>query len=60
MNVPNVKKITEKLITKNIKVDYQEHPWGIIAKFLDPDGNLCEFKDSGTLEKQIADYKLTE
>lgn len=60
MNVPNVKKMADKLIAKNVKVDYQEHSWGIIAKFLDPDGNLCEFKDSGKFEKQIADFKLTK
>jgi lactoylglutathione lyase len=60
MNVSNVKKMTEKLVTKNIKVDYQEYSWGTIAKFLDPDGNLCAFKDSEKFEKQISDFKLTE
>jgi len=58
MNVPNVKILAEQLTSKNIKVDYQEHSWGIIAKFFDPDGNLCAFKDSGTFEKQITDFKL--
>ncbi|QXP59833.1 VOC family protein [Olleya sp. HaHaR_3_96] len=57
MNVPNVKLLVEKLTAENIKVDYQEHSWGTIAKFLDPDGNLCAFKDSGKFEKQIADFK---
>ena len=57
MNVPNVKLLAEKLTAENIKVDYQEHSWGTIAKFLDPDGNLCAFKDSGNFEKQIADFK---
>tara|TARA_R110002096_G_scaffold63_1_gene189 strand:- start:263 stop:655 length:393 start_codon:yes stop_codon:yes gene_type:complete len=57
MNVPNVKLLAEKLTAENIKVDYQEHSWGTIAKFLDPDGNLCAFKDSGKFEKQIADFK---
>ena len=60
MNVPNVKRIADKLITKNVKVDYQEYSWGIIAKFLDPDGNLCEFKDSRKFEKQIVDFKLNK
>lgn len=53
MNVPNVKALADKLIAKNIKVDYQEHDWGITAKFLDPDGNLCAFKDSKKFEKQV-------
>ena len=60
MNVPNVKILAEKLINKNIKVDYQEHSWGTIAKFFDPDGNLCAFKDSGKFEEQIDDFNGTE
>ena len=60
MNVPNVKILTKKLTEKNIKADYQEHSWGTIAKFLDPDGNLCAFKDSEKFEKQIADFKLNK
>ena len=57
MNVPNVKQLADKLVAKNIKVDYQEHSWGTIAKFFDPDGNLCAFKDSAKFEKQISDFK---
>ncbi|WP_291964957.1 VOC family protein [Maribacter sp.] len=57
MNVPNVKMFAEKLTRKDIKVDYQEHSWGTIAKFYDPDGNLCAFKDSKKFEEQIADIK---
>jgi len=54
MNVPDVKLLVKKLNSKNILVDYQEHSWGTIAKFYDPDGNLCAFKDSLTFENQIA------
>ena len=57
MNVPNVKVLAGKLTEKNIKVEYQEHSWGTIAEFLDPDGNLCSFKDSEKFEKQITDFK---
>ena len=60
MNVPNVKMFAEKLTRKNIKVDFQEHSWGTIAKFYDPDGNLCAFKDSEKFEEQIADIKRTD
>jgi lactoylglutathione lyase len=60
INVPNVKMLAEKLTSKNIKVDYQEHSWGTIGKFFDPDGNLCEFKDSKKFEQQIRDFKQTE
>ena len=54
MNVPDVKAFAEKLTAQNIKVDYQEHEWGTVAKFFDPDGNLCAFKDSEKFEKQVA------
>ena len=57
MNVPNVKKLAKKLTENNVEVNYQEHTWGTIAKFLDPDGNLCAFKDSEKFEKQISDFK---
>ena len=57
MNVPNVKSLADKLISKNVNVDYQEHSWGIVAKFFDPDGNLCAFKDSEKFEKQIIEHK---
>ena len=56
MNVSNVKKLADKLAKNNIDVDYQEHDWGTIAKFYDPDGNLCAFKDSEKFEEQIRAY----
>lgn len=58
MNVPDVKKIADKLVAKNIEVNYQVHSWGTIAKFFDPDGNLCALKDSEKFEKQITDFKI--
>ncbi len=60
MNVTDVKALAEKLTSKNIEVDYQEYSWGTIAKFFDPDGNLCAFKDSKKFEQQIADFKGTD
>ncbi|HRV83782.1 MAG TPA: hypothetical protein P5275_02930 [Saprospiraceae bacterium] len=57
MNVPNVKKLADELIAKGISVDYQEHTWGTVAKFFDPDGNLCSFKDSAKFENQIWVFK---
>ncbi len=56
MNVPNVKLVADKLISKNVSVDYQEHSWGTIAKFYDPDGNLCAFKDSQKFDLQIKNH----
>ena len=60
MNVSNVKILAKKLTLKNIEVDYQEHPWGTVAKFFDPDGNLCAFKDSKTFEQQITEFIKTK
>lgn len=57
MNVENVRMLADKLIAAGIDVDYQEHAWGTVAKFFDPDGNLCAFKDSEKFERQV-DGKL--
>lgn len=57
MNVENVKELADKLGAKGIEVNYREFDWGTIAKFYDPDGNLCAFKDSETFEKQIEEYQ---
>lgn len=53
MNVPDVNTCVENLRKFNIEVDHQFHEWGEVAKFYDPDGNLCAFKDSEKFEKQI-------
>ncbi len=57
INVEDVKTISEEIKKQNIKVDYQEHTWGIVAKFKDPDGNLIAFKDEESFARQIEDYK---
>ncbi|WP_103866616.1 VOC family protein [Aquimarina sp. I32.4] len=53
INVEHVKTIAENLINKNIDVDYQEHSWGTVAKFFDPDGNLLAYKDEESFMSQI-------
>lgn len=53
MNVANVRTHADALIANGIDVDYQEHDWGTIALFRDPDGNLCAFKDDETFEAQV-------
>lgn len=57
INVSDVKSVSEELKQQNIKVDYQEHSWGKVVKFKDPDGNLIAFKDEESFAKQIRDYK---
>lgn len=56
MNVPDVKHMAARLTKAGIDVDYQEHSWGTVAKFRDPDGNLCAFKDSKGFEEQLRGY----
>lgn len=53
MNVPDVKARAQALTKQGVKVDYQEHDWGTVAKFVDPAGNLCAFKDDETFERQV-------
>jgi lactoylglutathione lyase len=57
INVNDVKRVSEELKQQNVNVDYQEHFWGKVAKFKDPDGNLIAFKDEESFAKQIRDYK---
>ena len=58
MNVPDVKALADELTQKGIDVDYQSHAWGTVAKFRDPEGNLCAFKDDEKFEEQIKNYKI--
>jgi lactoylglutathione lyase len=53
MNVIDVKSWSNRLKEKVVEVDYQEKSWGTVAKFFDPDGNLCAFKDSPKFEEQV-------
>ena len=57
INVENVKHHSDELKSQNVVVDYQEHSWGKVAKFNDPEGNLIAFKDEESFAKQIEDYK---
>lgn len=56
MNVAEVKILPDQLIVKGIQVDYQEHEWDTVAKFLDPDGNLCASRETEKLENQLTGY----
>lgn len=53
MNVADVKEFTRRLDAHQIPYRYGEYDWGTIAKFRDPDGNLCAFKDSEKFELQV-------
>ena len=55
LNVRDVKSCAQLLSSKGVEVDYQEHAWGTVAKFEDPDGNLCAFKDDAKFEAQVKD-----
>lgn len=53
MNVPDVRAHADRLAARGVDVDYQEHSWGTVAKFVDPAGNLCAFKDDALFEQQV-------
>ncbi len=53
MNVKDVKYWADLLTNQGIQNSYQEHSWGTITKFEDPDGNLLAFKDSATFDDQV-------
>ena len=38
---------------KGIRAQKEVFEWGAIANFYDPDGNVCQLKDSGTFEAQL-------
>jgi len=58
INVDDVKKNANNLKRKGVDIDYQEHSWGSVAKFFDPDGNLLAFKDEENFVRQIDTYKM--
>lgn len=57
LNVKQIEPLVENLKSHKISVDHQKHDWGEVAKFYDPDGNLCAFKDSATFEKQVLEFR---
>jgi lactoylglutathione lyase len=59
MNVPDVKARAESLAEQGIEIDYQEHDWGTVAKFFDPDGNLLAYKDNEKFEQQVKSGRKT-
>jgi lactoylglutathione lyase len=58
MNVPDVRARADALAARGVGVDYQEHDWGTVAKFEDPAGNLCAFKDDEKFERQVGSVAL--
>ncbi len=45
-NVDDVAAAAEDLRQRGIAVDVETHSWGTVGTFLDPDGNVCEFKNA--------------
>ena len=54
LHVADVRAAADRLLQYGIAVDYQEHHWGTVAKFRDPDGNLIAYKDAASFDAQIA------
>jgi lactoylglutathione lyase len=60
LNVPDIRAYADALAARGVAVDYQEHAWGTVAKFVDPAGNLCAFKDDATFERQLRDHAASQ
>ena len=45
-NVNDVDAAAEEIRKHGITVTREDFPWGKVATFIDPDGNLCEFKNA--------------
>jgi lactoylglutathione lyase len=46
-NVDDVAAASKALRQSGVVVEEQTFSWGSVGTFLDPDGNVCEFKDAG-------------
>ena len=57
LNVPDVRAHADRLAALGVAVEVQEHAWGTVARFTDPAGNLCAFKDDARFEQQIRDHR---
>lgn len=53
LHVADVRAACARLEAHGIPFDYQEHDWGTVAKFRDPDGNLLAYKDTASFEQQV-------
>ncbi len=53
-NVKDVRGCAQLLRDRGIDVHYQEYSWGVIARFRDPDGNLCALRDETGFAAQVA------
>jgi lactoylglutathione lyase len=53
LNVTDVKRQAGQLQELGIKVSYREYPWGAVAKFFDPDGNLWALRDESSFASQF-------
>ena len=45
-NVNDVDAAADELRKQGITVTREDFPWGKVATFVDPDGNVCEFKNA--------------
>ncbi len=44
-NVKNVEGASQELLEKGINVKIRREIWGTVGDFMDPDGNICSFRE---------------
>ena len=57
MNVADVDDAVERLREKGIEAWKEVFEWGVIANFYDPEGNVCQLKDSKTFEERLREVQ---
>jgi len=48
INVSDVAVAAAQLRERGVDVSVESFPWGVIGRFHDPDGNLCQLRSAGT------------
>ncbi len=47
-NVRNVEGAARELVNKGIEVKIRNEVWGTVGDFMDPDGNICSFREESS------------
>ena len=47
-NVKNVEGASQELLEKGINVKIRREIWGTVGDFMDPDGNICSFREESS------------
>jgi len=49
-NVKSVETAAQELLEKDVRVKIRKEVWGTVGDFIDPDGNICSFREEPSKE----------